>query len=238
MLDEERVEGDPVPGVDDLPETGLRLRRGPGPEDPEAVDDAVDVGIDRDRRYRVAEDEDAVRGLRADPGERGQLVERPGNHSSEALEELPGALSDRPPLDVVEAGRADQSLDRPGIRPRERRGVRVPREELGARDVRVRVPCPLGEDRSDEDLERVLGVVPEVGRAPVAGPVERREPVEDRLPEAGPRRRRRTHRNEPAPTRSRSAGAGRDAGTTDPRPGSERSGSSDARLPFRSSPTR
>lgn len=55
-------------------------------------------------------------------------------------------------------------------------------EELGARPVGRRIAGPLGEDRPDKDLERVLGVVSKIGDPPVAPAVERAQPVEDRLP--------------------------------------------------------
>ncbi len=239
MLDQERIERHPVPGIDAGPQTRLRLLDRAGPDHPETVRDPVHVGVDRDGGDRVAEDEDAVRGLRADPGQRGQLFERTRYLAAEAPQERPGALADRPRLHVVEAGRADQALDRPRIGPGQRGRVGVTSEELRARDVRVRVPGPLRQDRADEDLERVLGVIAKVRRPPVTGPVERGETVEDPLPVPGIRRGPPLHRTDPAPTRSGSLGTGgAPEDRTVPRPGSERSGSSDAPSPFRSSPTR
>ena len=239
MLHEERVERDPVPRIDARPQACFGLGRGARSDDAQAVRDAVHMRVDRDRRDRIAEHEDAVRRLRPDARQRGQLVERSRHVPSEPVEERSGARADRPRLDPVEPGRADQALDRPGIGPGERRGVRIATEELRARDVRVRVPGPLGQDRAHQDLEGVLRVVAEVRGAPVSRPIQLGEPVEDGLPELGAQRRRGAHRTDPAPTRSVSLGARRASdGRRVPRPGSERSGSSEARPPLSSSPTR
>jgi hypothetical protein len=86
VLDEERVEGDPVATVDEVAQPILGLLGGAGPDDAEAVGDPVDMRVDGDRGDPVAEDEDAVRGLRPDPGQRGQLVERPRNVPREPVE--------------------------------------------------------------------------------------------------------------------------------------------------------
>jgi hypothetical protein len=69
VLDEERIDRDPVARIDRLAESRFGLFGSPGPDDAETVRDAVHVGVDRDRRDPVAEDEDAVRGLGADTGE-------------------------------------------------------------------------------------------------------------------------------------------------------------------------
>ena len=226
MLDEPRIEGDPVLPGDDAREGELGRLGGLRADDPEPVRDAVDVGVDRDRRDPVAEDEDAVRRLRADRREGDEVVVPPRHLAVEPIEELPGAGADGPRLHPVEARRADQRLDRGRGRGRERRGVREAGEQEGGRPVGVRVLRPLREDRSDQDLERVRGVVPEVRGPPVPGPVQRREAVEHRLPGEG----------DGAPARHvgpRTRGGGAAV------PGSERSGSSApspaARL---SSPTR
>ena len=182
MLDEERVERDPVAFRDDLPEANLGLLGRAGPDDPESVRDAVDMRVDGDRRDPVAENEDAVRGLGSHARERSELVERPGHGPAEPVDDLASALADHARLDVVEAGRPDQRLDLAGPRGGEARRVRVAGEEARAREIGVLVARTLGEDRSDQDLERVLRVVPKVGSPPIAPTVERGEPIEERLP--------------------------------------------------------
>ena len=239
MLDEQRVERDPVPRVDDRPELRLRLARRPGRRHSEPVRDPVDVRVDRDRGDVVAEDEDAVGRLRPDPRERGQGLERAGDLAGEPVEELTGAGPDRAGLDMIESRRPDEPFDRASVGPGEGGRIGIPREEPGARDVRVRVPGALREDRADEHLERVLGVVPEVRPPPVSGAVELREPVEHGLPEEVGRGRGAAHRGEPRSMPVGPTGAGRPSpGTKSPRPGSERSGSRDPRRPSNSSPTR
>ena len=182
MLDQERIEGDPVPLVHDLPEARLRLLRGTRPHHPEPVRDPMDMGVDGDRRDPVAEDEDAVRGLWTDAGKRQQFLHRPGHDAREAGLNLAGRVPDDPGLDTVEAGRADQWLDLARRSGRERRRVRESLEEPGARDIGVLVAGPLGQDRPDQDLERVLRVVAEVRRPPIPSAVEGGESVEDQLP--------------------------------------------------------
>ena len=239
MLHEQRVERDPVRSVQDVAETGLGLGRGPRADDPEPVDDPVDVGIDGDRRDAVAEDEHAVRGLRPDPREIGQRLEGRGDLPSVPREERPGAVADDPGLHVVETGRPDQRFDRPGGGAGERRGVGVAREQAGARGIGVRVAGPLGKDRTDEHLERVLGVVSQVRRAPVPGPVEGAQPIEDRLPVGSlGSHRRAAHSASLAATPPATGTWEAATGAGGPSPGSERSGSSDAREPRNSSPTR
>ena len=222
MLDEQRVDRDPVAGVYGRAEALLGLLRGRRAHDPEAVGDPVDVGVDGDRRDPVAEDEDAVRGLRPDAGQREQRLVVPGHRSPVLLEDRPRARADDPALRPVEADRPHDRLEHPRVGSGERPRVREPCEEPGARDVGVRVARPLGEDRPDEHLERVLGVVAQVRPAPVPGAVERREPVEQELPVERPRLPR--------------AGHGCSGGG--PWPGSLRSGSSVAPSSRRSSPTR
>jgi hypothetical protein len=118
------------------------------------------VRVDRDRRDPVSEDEDAVRGLGTDAGKRGQLLEGPGDRAGEPVEDLVRDDPKHVGLHTVEAGHPDQGLDVGPLRTGERRSVREPGEETGARNVGVRVAGALREDRADEDLERVLGVVP------------------------------------------------------------------------------
>jgi hypothetical protein len=235
VLHEERVEGDPVRRVDRRAQGGLGLLGGPRPYDAEAVCDPVDVGVDRDRGDAVAEDEHAVRRLRPDPGKGRQGLERAGHLAAEPLEDLLRDRADDARLHPVEPRRADPGLDRGGARPREGGGIRVPREEPGARRVGVGVPGALGEDRADQHLERVLGMVAEVRPPPVAGPVERGEPVEDLLPFGRAEPYARSHRCALGRLRA-GAGVGPDAG--DASPGSERSGSSSLAGSRRSSPTR
>jgi hypothetical protein len=70
VLHEEGVERDPVRGVDHSGERALGLLGGPGSDDAEAVRDAMDVRVDRDRGDPVPEHEDAVGGLGTDTGHR------------------------------------------------------------------------------------------------------------------------------------------------------------------------
>jgi hypothetical protein len=226
VLDEQRVERYPVAPVDDPGELGLGLLGALRSDDPEPVGDPVHVGVDRDRGDAVAEDEDAVRRLRADVGEAHERVELPRHRAAEFREDRPRAVAHRAALHPVETRRADERLDLGRGGRGERRRVGEPGEEAGARGVGVRVARPLREDRADQHLERVLGVVPEVRGPPVARAVERRQPVEDRLP---------------VPRGEAGHGHGRVRGALGAVsiPGSERSGSSSAPPSARrSSPTR
>ena len=233
MLHEQRVKGYPVRRVDHLPERGFGLLGGPRPDHAEPVRDPVHVGVDRDRRDAVPEHEHAVRGLRPDARERREEVERAGDLALETVEDRPGARADDPGLHPVEPGRTDQRLEAPRARPGERWRVGVAREEPRARDVGVRVPGPLREDRADEHLERVLGVVPQVRSPPVPRSVERAEPVEQTLPiEPGVGTRARH------PGALRLVGAAVAAGSEDVTPGSDRSGSPRSPDSRNSSPTR
>jgi hypothetical protein len=239
VLYEQGVEGNPVRRVDDFAQCGLGSLRAPGSDDAQAVRDAVHVRVDGDRGDAVPEHEHAVRGLRAHAGEGHQGLVGARDLPPEPLEDLPGARPDHPGLDPVEPGRADQGFEGGRRGPGERRGVRVPGEQALARRVGVRVPRALGEDRSDEHLERILGVVAQIGPAPVAGPVQGGQAVEDLLPFG----RADTGRSAHAPVLARSpdgrgsaaeAAARASAGS---RPGSERSGSSSP-SPRTSSPMR
>lgn len=234
MLDEERVERDPVPSVEDRAEPFLGLGRGPGAQDAEPVRDAVDVGVDRDRGDRVAEDEHAVRRLRADAGKRYEGVVGARDLAPEPLEDRPSALADHAALRPVESGRADQRLHLVRRGTGERARVGEPGEQPGRRNVGVRVPGALREDRADQDLEGVLRVVAQVGGAPVAAPVERREAVEDLLPEF----RGRGGAAHARDLRAGRSGGGLGASDRPARPGSERSGSPSSASPRTSSPTR
>jgi len=227
VLHEERIQREPVPLRDDPTQRGLRLLGAPRAHDAEAVGEAVDVGIDRHSGDAVAEHQDAVRGLRTDPGKARQLLERPGDALGESLEERAGARLDRAGLGPVEADRPDQPLDRRGARGRQGPRVGEPREQAGGGDVGLLVARSLGKDGSDQHLERVLGVVAQVRATPVAGPVERRQPVEELLPVE----RRGAGRHRP-----RAGDASLD-GTVSV-PGSERSGSSVSPFGRISSPTR
>ncbi len=235
MLYEERVERDPPRGVDARAERRLRLLRGARSHNPEAVRDAVDVGVDRHRGDAVAEDEDAVRGLRSDPGEARELGEGARDRPAEPLLDRPRARPDRPALGPVEPDRADQRKELVGAGGRERPRVGEPGEEARRGAVRRLVARPLGQDRPDQDLERVLGVVAQVRAPPRSDVVEPGEPLEEELPierGAGPR----AHAGRPpgpGAERGRAAGASRTV-----TPGSARSGSSDASWPRRTSPTR
>ena len=231
MLDEQRVERDPVPLGHALPQRHLRLLGGPGAHDPEPVRDPMAVRVHRDRGDPVPEDQHAVRGLRPNAAQRGEFLEGAGDDPREPVEQLCRALAHDAGLDAIEPCRPDQRLELGGVRTRERGGVGTPGKQPRARDVGVRVPGPLGQDRSDQDLERVLGVVPEVRPPPVPRTVEGAEPVEDRLPV--------DRRGPGLGGHSRLRGAGArpvDAAGGDATPGSERSGSSGSVC--RSSPIR
>ncbi len=234
MLDEQGIERDPVPLVDHRAEPRLGLLGGPGPDDPEPVRDAVDVGVDRDRGDPVAEDEHAVRGLRAHAPQREEVLHRPRDVAVEPVEELPGRVPDHPGLDVVEPGRPDQRLDRADPRRGEAPDVGVAREKERARAIGVLVPRPLREDRPDQDLERVLRVVPQVRSAPIPAAVEPREAIEERIPVHRRPSERVQVRGVERPEEGLIAVPGRP-----PIPGSERSGSfGSSRSVRRSSPTR
>lgn len=239
MLDEERVDRDPVLRVDRARERPLGLLGGPGPDDAEPVRDPVDVRVDRDRGDPVPEHEHAVRRLGPDPVEGGQLLERPGHHPAEPLEKVPGDLAEDAGLRVVKARAPDERLDLGDRGAGQGRGVRESGEQERARHVGRLVARPLGEDRADEHLERVLRVVPKVGGPPVTGTVEHRETVEQRLPvESGVAHGRvRWRGTRPGRVGPRS-GSGSVSGREPVTPGSERSGSSVDPLGRRSSPTR
>jgi hypothetical protein len=232
VLHQKGIERDPVAGVHPLAERGLGLFGCPGSDHAEAVRDPVHVRVDRDRRDAVAEDEDAVRGLRSDAGDGGELVEGPRDRASEAFEDLPGAVPHDLRFHPIEPRRSDERLDLRRPRAGERGGVREPGEEPGARRVRVGVPGTLRKDRADEHLERVLGVVAQVGAAPVPCPVERAQPVEQPLPVERPGPRRPPHRG----SARESAAVALEARVETP--GSERSGSSSSEGSRRSSPMR
>lgn len=235
MLHEERVERDPVARVDRLAQSGLRFLGRPRSDDTEPVRDAVDVGVDRYAGDPVAKHENAVGGLRADARERLELGDRAGDLPAEPLEQFAGALPDRARFRAVESDRPDERLDLRGPGRGERPHIREPGEQRRGRDVGLFVPGPLGEDRADEDLERVGRVVAEVGSSPVARAVERGEAVEDRLP-VGRREGPGGHALSPFRWRSVVGAAAEWGGG--PSPGSERSGSSTGASERRSSPMR
>lgn len=144
MLDEERVDRDPVLARQDLAQAELRLLGAPGPDDAETVRDPVDVRVDRDRGDVVAEDQHAVRGLWADPGKARQLLEAPRHGTPEPREHLPGAIAHEPRLRVVEPGLADQRLDLRRSGRREARRVGESCEQAGARPIGRLVARALG----------------------------------------------------------------------------------------------
>lgn len=222
MLDEQWIERDPIASVHPAAKGRLGLLRRAGADDPEPVRDAVNVRVDRDPRDPVAENEHAVRGLRSDGRKALELLQGPGDDPAVSVDQLARARDDRPSLGVVEPRPADERFDLGRARHGEELRARVLREEPSAGDVGRLIARPLGEDRADEHLERVFGVIAQVRHPPVTAPVECAEPIEDLRPGEG---RDRAHR--------RSAGGSG-------RPGSERSGSSTASgvLARRSSPTR
>ena len=235
MLYEERVEGDPVPAINNLAQALLGLLGCPGAHDPETVRDAVDVRVDGDRRDAVPEHEDAVRGLRPDAPQGGQLLERPGDLPVESALDVARDLADDARLDAIEPRPMDETFHGREGRAPERRGVGVPGEQLGGGDVRRLVSGPLAEDGSDQDLERVLRMVPQIRDAPVSAAVERRQAIHHEVPIDRPDR---GHPFRPRVT-GRAVGSPSEGGG--PRPGSERSGSSAGAPPSRArrrSPTR
>ncbi len=119
MLDQERVERDPVALGDGATERLFRLFRGAGTHEPEPVRNAVDVGVDRDRRDPVAEDQNAVRRLRPHPREARELGKGTGDVSVEALEDRSSAPGQGAGLRAVEPSRPDQGLDIGRTRARE-----------------------------------------------------------------------------------------------------------------------
>lgn len=160
MLHEEGIERDPVPHGDRSTERLLRLLGPLGPDDPEPVCDAVHVGVDRDRRDSVAKDEDAVRRLGPHPGQARQLRERPRHRPPKALEERASVPGQDSGLRAIEADRPDQRFDVGWLRPSEELHGRISREQPRARGIGRLVPCPLRENRADQHLERVFGMVP------------------------------------------------------------------------------
>lgn len=229
MLHQHRIEGEPVPLGKEPPERRLRLPRGLRADDAQPIREPVHVGVDRDRRDPVAEDEHAVGGLGADPRQGRQLFEGARDDAREPVEDLLRARSYGPRLRPVEPDRADQRLDVPRPGAGEAGGVGEFREEPGRGDIGLLVARPLRQDGADQHLERVLGVVAQVRAPPVARPVERREPVEQGLP---------VERDRAAHRRAPDEGGVRSAGPAVSVPGSERSGSSGASRGRRSSPIR
>jgi hypothetical protein len=160
VLYEERVERYPVRLRENAAEGLLGLLGRFRSNDAETVRDPVDMRVDGDRGQSVPEDEHAIRRFRADPRERGELLERRRDLTPEALEDLGGTGADRPRLRAIEPDVADQGFEGLRGRPRERRGVGELREESGARPVGHLVPGALRKDRPDQHLERIFGVVP------------------------------------------------------------------------------
>jgi len=235
VLDQERVERDPVARVDRRTQLSLGFLGRARPDYPEPVRDPMNVRVDRDGGNAVPEHEDAVRRLGTDPGERRELVEGTRHLAAEPVEDLAGAGPDRPRLRSIEADRTDQRTDLARAGRGERRGVRESSEQPRRGDVGLLVPRALREDRSHEDLERVDRVVPKVRGAPISRAVERGEPVEDRLPVGG--REPRGHRSGRPPGADRGAEP-EEGAESGPSPGSERSGPSSEEPERKSSPIR
>jgi len=221
VLDQERIDGDPEARVDPLTKRLFRRLGRLRADDAEPVRDPMDVRIDRDRRDPVAEDQHAVRRLRTDARQRNEFLVGTGNDPAESVEDLSGHHAEHPCLHAVEPGRPDERLDLGALRAGEGGRVREPGEEARARRVGVRIPRPLGEDRADQHLERVLGVVAEVRSTPIPRPVELAQPVKEALPIEAPGGSRSRHRD-PLRAPVGPTGASRSGAT----PGSERSGSS------------
>gem|GEM_PF-2203902 len=228
MLHEEGVQRDPVPDVHDLPQAGFRFLGRARADHAEPVRDAVDVRVHGDGRDPVAEHQHAVRGLRSDPRQGGELLERTGYRATESVQDHPGTLPDHSGLDPIEPGGSDQRFDVARTGRGQRHGIRKASEQARARRIRVRVPGPLGEDRSHEHLEGILSVVPQVRRPPIAAFVQGGQAVQYCFPvqpgSFGSARHQglRTRR-----LRGLDVGPAAEAGDANgPSPGSERSGSS------------
>lgn len=100
----------------------------------------------------------------------------------EPVPDLLGHPTEDAGLGVIEAGALDEALHVRGGRAREGVRVGVPGEQAGTSDVRRLVAGSLGEDRSDQHLERILRMVPEVRYSPVPGMVEVAQSVEEGVP--------------------------------------------------------
>ena len=128
------------------------------PYEAETIADPMDVGVGRNARHAESVHEDAVGGLRADLGEFDQLLIGPRHRAGMAVEEGPAHLHDLHGLLVVEPDGLDEPLHVAGVRRGKfRRGV-VLREELPRRDLGHFVAGPLGQNRRDQDLERIFGL--------------------------------------------------------------------------------
>src|SRR5207245_1718093 len=129
-----------------------------GAGEPEPLGDPEDVGVHGDRRLAEGISQDDVGRLEADPRQRRQRVARPGNLAPVALDQRPRHADDRARLRAKEARRVDQALERPeiGLRPVARRPVLC--EERGRHPVHALVCALGGQDRRDQELERVREV--------------------------------------------------------------------------------
>src|SRR5439155_24001568 len=107
-------------------------------------------------RFSEAVDEDAVRGLRPDLGKRNELVVGCRHVAPISIEEDPANLLDLDRLLPVEPYRLNQALEIPGICIREGAGRVIFREQLSRRPLRHLVSSSLGQDRRNEDEERIL----------------------------------------------------------------------------------
>jgi hypothetical protein len=107
VLDEQGIERNPVTLGYDFSQASFGLFRGARTDHAKPVRDAVDMGVDRNRRDTVTEHKDAVRGLRSDSRERNEFVVRPRDPPVETVPDRAGAVSDHAGLNVIESRRAD-----------------------------------------------------------------------------------------------------------------------------------
>src|SRR5436853_1032989 len=126
------------------------------PHEPEAVAHPVHVGVRRNSRLAETVDKDAVRRLRADLRKLDELLVGPGNNSSVSLEEESTHLLNLARLLAVEADWLDQTLQVLSVRMRNPLRRVVLCEQLLRRLLGHLVPGPLGQNRGDQDEERVL----------------------------------------------------------------------------------
>src|SRR2546422_4223727 len=192
--DEQLVDVEPVLLLHRPHESPFRRLGSLRPHEAETIADPMDVGGRRNARHAESVDEDAVGRLRADLGEFDQFLIGPGHRAGVAVEEGPAHLHDLDGLLTVEPDRLDESLQVGGVRRGKfRRGI-VFREELLRRDFGHFVAGPRGQNRRDQDFERILRFCGEFreGRLDRLQLPLRQVPAGKKAPEEsdpGPRRR-------------------------------------------------
>ncbi len=166
---------DPFLAREESIQVGLDLDRVGVARPAEPAGQAADVRVDDDAVGRAeGVSEDDVRGLPADPGKRVKRFHRPRDEPAVRLDDRPAGAPDRFRLGVEEAGGSDQLLQL-ASRPGHRGGGREAAEERRRDAVHARVGALRGEDRRDQELERVGMVERAVG--PGVGLVQAGEDV-------------------------------------------------------------